>query len=336
MPATVAALPKPKLLDRVRQCIVVKGYAQSTADTYCHWIKRFILFHDKRHPDTMAVPEVEQFLTYLSEIEYVSASTQNQAMSALLFLYKVVLNRPLEERIQASRAKNYRHTPAVLSVAETHRLLAQLSGTKRLLAELIYGAGLRLLEGHRLRVGDVDFETMRIQIVDGKGRKDRYAILPESLRKPLTVQIAKVTAIHQDDLLHGLGRVILPRAFFKKSKEASRQLRWQFIFPSKTTFFDPKTGNSGRWHVNPSGLESAIRHATEHAGITKRVTVHTLRHSYATHMLQDGCDIRTLQVLLGHTHINTTMIYAHITDSMRTSAGSPLDRHPLKSRPDAA
>lgn len=322
-------LPKPRLLDQARQAVKVRGYAQSTEDVYCHWIKRFILFHDKRHPSTMAAKEVEQFLSYLAEIEYVSASTQNQALSALLFLYKHVLNSPLEQRVQASRAKNYRHLPTVLSVEEVRKLLCEMTGTMRLIAELTYGAGLRLLEVHRIRVGHIDFEAKRVQVLDGKGRKDRYTFLPDDLVKPLQRQLAIVAATHVDDLLKGLGSVVLPRAFARKSKEASRQLRWQFVFPSKSTFHDPRTGNSGRWHLNPTGLQSAVRDAAERANFNKRVTVHTLRHSFATHMLHDGCDIRTLQSLLGHANVNTTMLYAHIHDNFHLAARSPLDRHAL-------
>jgi integron integrase len=322
-------IPKPRLLDEVRQIIRLRGYAEATAQAYCHWIKRFILFHGKRHPNTMAVPEVEQFLGHLAEREFVSASTQNQALATLLFLYRHVLRTPLADRIQASRAKRYKHLPTVLSVDEVRRLFGAMEGTPRLMAELTYGAGLRLLEVHRIRVGHLDFDAKRIQVLDGKGRKDRYTLLPQGLVPALQRQIAGVARIHADDLGKGLGSVILPYAFFRKSKEASRQLRWQFLFPSQTTFSDPKTGNSGRWHVGPGCLQKAIRRATECAGLTKRVTVHTLRHSFATHMLRDGCDIRTLQVLLGHGHVNTTMVYAHIDDNFSLTTRSPLDRHAL-------
>jgi integron integrase len=332
-PLQLALIPKPRLLDQVRQTIKVKGYAQSTSEVYCMWIKRFILFHHKRHPNTMGILEVEQFLGHLAEKEHVSAATQNQALSALLFLYQYVLETPLPERIQAKRAKHYKHLPAVMSVDEVRRLLAELSGTQRLMAELTYGAGLRLLEVHRIRIGHIDFETQRIQIMDGKGRKDRYSFLPADLIRPIQKQVTAVATLHAQDLLNGLGSAVLPNAFFRKSKEASRQLRWQFLFPSKTTFNDPKTGNSGRWHVNPTGLQNAVRAAVEKAQMHKRVTVHTLRHSFATHMLRDGCDIRTLQTLLGHTHVNTTMLYTHIEDNFNLTARSPLDRHALHAPP---
>jgi integron integrase len=322
-------IPKPRLLDQVRQRVRARGYAQSTEDAYCYWIKRFILHHHKRHPSDMAVSEVEQFVCHLADVECVAASTQNQAISAILFLYRYVLNAPLEQRIQASRAKHYKHLPTVLSVEEVRRLLAEMTGTMRLMAELTYGAGLRLLETHRIRVGHLDFEAKRIQVLDGKGRKDRYTFLPNDLVRPIQRQLALVAETHAEDLLKGLGGAVLPRAFFRKSKEASHQLRWQFLFPSKSTFHDPKTGNSGRWHVNPSGLQLAIRHATERAHLNKRVTVHTLRHSFATHLLHDGCDIRTIQALLGHTHVNTTMLYTRIVDNFTLKARSPFDSHAL-------
>jgi integron integrase len=329
-------LPKPRLLDQVRQRVKVRGYAQSTEDAYCYWIKRYILHHNKRHPSAMAIHEVEQFLCHLADVECVSASTQNQALSAILFLYKHVLNSPLEQRIQASRAKHYKHLPTVLSVGEVRRLLAEMTGTMRLMAELTYGAGLRLLEVHCIRVGHLDFEAKRVQVLDGKGRKDRYTFLPDDLVRPIQRQLALVAETHAEDLLKGLGDVILPRAFFRKSKEASHQLRWQFLFPSKSTFHDARTGNSGRWHVNPSGLQNAVRNAAERANLNKRVTVHTLRHSFATHLLHDGCDIRTLQALLGHSHVNTTMLYAHIDDNFSLKARSPFDSHALHQAPGDA
>jgi integron integrase len=244
-------------------------------------------------------------------------------------LYKRVLRQPLDERIEMSRAKRYQHLPTVLSVDEVRRLLDGMHGTQRLMAELTYGAGLRLLEVHRIRVGHLDLDNNRLRVLDGKGRKDRITLLPLALREPLLQQLAHVAQLHAQDLNRGLGSVVLPFAFFRKSKEASRQLHWQFLFPSPTTFVDPKTGNSGRWHVNATGLQLAVSKAAALAKLHKRVTVHTLRHSFATHLLRDGCDIRTLQVLLGHTQVNTTMVYAHIDDSFSLATRSPLDRHAL-------
>ncbi len=320
-------VPKLKLLDHVRQVVRRRGYAQATADAYCHWIKRFVLFHGKRHPRDMGVAEVEQFLSHLTEQEHVSASTQNQALSGLLFLYKRVLLMPLDQRIEASRAKRYKHLLVVLSVGEIGQLLAAMQGTQQLMAQLTYGSGLRLMEVHRIRVGHLDFDHNRLHVLDSKGRKDRITLLPRGLHAALRAQMARVAQLHVVDLAKGLGSAVLPFAFFRKSSEASRQLRWQFLFPSGTTFNDTKTGNSGRWHVNETGLSSAVRKAAEAAQLNKRVTVHTLRHSFATHMLQDGCDIRTLQMLLGHSQVNTTMLYAHINDNFCLTTRSPLDCH---------
>jgi integron integrase len=320
----------PKLLDRVRQCVQLKGYASATEDAYHYWVRRFILFHRKRHPETMGPPEVEQFLTHLAESEHLSASSQNQALSALLcsallFLYKHVLHLPLSESIASARAKGYKPLPVVLSIGETRRLLDELKGTTRLMAELAYGAGLRLMEVHRLRVGHVDFESNRLQVIDSKGRKDRTTILPISLIEPLQRHLLAVRQLHIDDLNSGFGSAVLPRAYYRKSKTASRQFKWQFVFPASGLFEDQKSGNSGRWHIHSGVLQRAVRLAADRADIRKRVTVHALRHSFATHMLQQGTDIRTIQVLLGHNHVNTTMIYAHVVDNLRLSSRSPLD-----------
>jgi len=317
---------QPRLLDRVRQRIRVKGYSPATESAYVYWIKRFIFFHHKQHPELMGVDEVEEFLTHLAEREHVSSSTQNQAMSALLFLYKVVLQTPLEERIHAARAKRYQHIPTVLSVDEVRLLFEQLSGTSRLMAQLTYGAGLRLLEVHRLRVCDIDFAAKRVHVRDGKGSKDRSTLLPSSLIADLRSHLARVSALHTEDLMLGYGNSVLPRAYHLKSKGASRQFRWQFVFPATRLFHDPKTGLSGRWHVNESVLQRAVHKAADQAKIHKRVNVHTLRHSFATHLLQDGYDIRIIQTLLGHTNVNTTMIYAHIADNLGLSTRSPFDR----------
>lgn len=216
--------------------------------------------------------------------------------------------------------------PAVLSRTEVQSLLGYLPGIYRLMAEFIYGAGLRLLELHRLRVGDLDFEHRRVLVYDGKGRKDRYTLLPELLVRPLRAQIEKVVLWHKSDLGRGLGEVVLPRAYDRKNGGASRTLRWQFLFPSEKTFYDPRTGKSGRWHLNPGNLQNAVRTAVRQAGIQKRATVHTLRHSFATHILQDGCDVRTLQALLGHSHVNTTMVYLHVLENWNIKTPSPLDR----------
>ena len=274
----------------------------------------------------MGVDEVEMFLTHLAEMEHVSSSTQNQAMSALLFLYEFVLLAPLEERIQAARAKRYQRIPTVLSVNEVRWLLEHVKGTARLMAQLTYGAGLRLLEVHRLRVCDLDFHAKRVHVRDGKGRKDRSTLLPEALIPALREHLDRVSALHTEDLMLGFGNSVLPRAYHLKNKGASKQFRWQFVFPASRIFHDKVTGLSGRWHVNVSVLQRAIHKAADLAKIHRRVSVHTLRHSLATHLQQDGYDIRIIQTLLGHANLNTTMIYAHIADNLGLSTRSPFDR----------
>lgn len=324
---------EPRLLDRVRACINVKGYSPSTGNAYVFWTKKYILFHHKRHPKVMGVTEVEAFLTHLAANEKVSPSTQNQAMSALLFLYKEVLQIPLTERIESLRAKRYKRIPTVLSISEVQRLLNQLKGTTKLMAQLTYGAGLRLMEVHTLRVGDIDFDALRIHVRDGKGRKDRSTLLPKSLVPSLRTHLNRVSVLHTEDLLLGKGRSILPDAYFLKSSNASSQFRWQFAFPSMKLFHDQRTGVSGRWHVNSSVLQKAVRDAVLQAKIHRHASVHTLRHSFATHLLQDGYDIRIIQSLLGHSNVNTTMIYAHIVDNLELTTSSPLDKILANSRP---
>jgi len=318
---------EPRLLDRLRQKIQLKGYSRATEDVYAYWAKRYILFHGKRHPGEMALPEIEQFLSDLASKKHVSASAQNQALYALRFLYKRVLDKPVDVTINAFKAKRYDFIPTVLSVSEVRRLFSAMSGTRRLMAELTYGAGLRISETHRLRVQDIDFATKRILVRDGKGRKDRFTLLPESLVGPLQKHLLKVKSLHVADLASGFGASIMPRAYARRMSHASKAFVWQFVFPSKSLFHDRKSGISGRWHVNVSTLQRAVQAAAKTADIRKRVSVHALRHSFATHLLEGGCDIRQIQLLLGHTHVNTTMIYAHIVDAHRLRVRSPLDQY---------
>lgn len=320
------AIQKPKLLDQVRAKIRLKGYARSTEQAYCHWVRHYVLFHDKRHPLQMGAGEIEAFLSYLASERNVSSSTQNQALAALAFLYKEVLERPLERPIDALRAKKYKRIPSVLSTDEIKRLLCALSGMRLLMASLAYGAGLRLSETLALRIQDIDFANHRILVRNGKGRKDRLTLLPTNLVQPLQSHLLKVKALHVDDLGRGYGASVVPQAYARHKPTASKDFTWQFVFPSSAFFHDAKSGVSGRWHVNPSTLQDAIRRAATQAGISKRVTVHTLRHSFATHMLEDGCDIRSIQALLGHAHINTTMIYTHLVDDRQLTMTSPYDR----------
>lgn len=318
---------QPRLLERLASKIRLKGYSRSTEKNYVYWVKRYILYHGKRHPDDMGATEVEAFLSFLVSREQASASTQNQALSALLFLYKHALDKPLGLVSSGMRAKRYDYIPTVLNVAEVQNLFNHLSGTVRLMAELTYGAGLRVSETLGLRVQDLDFHNKRILVRDGKGRKDRFTLLPVSLIAPLQQHLVMVKALHVKDLASGYGASVLPRAYAKRRFHARKDFIWQFVFPSRALFHDKKSGVTGRWHVHKSTLQKAIQQASKGAGIQKRVSVHTLRHSFATHLLQSGCDVRRIQALLGHTHINTTMIYAHIMDGQQLGVTSPLDHH---------
>ncbi len=317
---------KPRLLDRLRSKIRLKGYSRATEKCYAYWAKRYVLFHGKRHPAEMGVQEVETFLSNLVSREQVSAATQNQALSALLFLYRHVLDKPLD-RIKALKAKHYQHIPTVLTVDEVQSLFGSMSGTMRLMAELVYGSGMRISETHGLRIQDIHFSTRCILVHDGKGRKDRFTLLPERLIKPLHRHLLKVKALHVNDLAAGYGASVMPRAYAKRMSRARKDFIWQFVFPSHARFHDKDTGVSGRWHIHTSTLQKSVQRAARVAGLRKRVTVHTLRHSFATHLLQDGCDIRKIQALLGHAHINTTMMYVHIMDAQQLAVVSPLDRH---------
>jgi integron integrase len=324
---------EPRLLDMLRSKVRLRGYSRSTERNYAYWARRYILFHDKRHPAEMGVTDVEAFLTNLAAQENASASTQNQALSALLFLYKHVLKQPIETPVKALRAKRYDFIPTVLTIDEVQKLFAGLSGTQRLMAELTYGAGMRISETHNLRVQDLDFSSKRILVRDGKGRKDRLTILPHRLIAPLQRHLVKVKELHVTDLARGYGASVMPRAYAKRMPHASKDFIWQFVFPSSSIFHDRSTGISGRWHVHTSTLQKAIQRAARTADIRKRVSAHALRHSFATHLLQGGCDVRRIQTLLGHTHINTTMIYAHIVDGQQLSVVSPLDSHVSTGRP---
>jgi integron integrase len=316
---------KPRLLDQVRTKIRIKGYSQSTEKSYLNWIRRYILFHGKQHPLEMGAYNIEIFLSHLAIEEKVSPSTQNQALSALLFLYREVLGVEIQEQLTPTWAKKRKRIPVVMTVNETKLLFNQMAGIHRLVSELLYGSGMRLMEGLTLRVKDLDFEMKQIRIYDTKGDHDRLTVLPKVLVPQLRIHLEKVKQIHQRDLSQGYGRTILPGAYDKKSPSASTDIRWQFFFPASRIFHDQKTGNEGRWHLHQSAVQRAVKTAATKAGILKRITPHVLRHSFATHMLASGCDIRTLQSLLGHKSLDTTMIYAHILSHMRLAAQSPLD-----------
>lgn len=316
---------KSRLLEQVRLALRRKHYALSTERCYLQWIRRFILFHGKRHPRHMGTPEVEMFLTHLAARAQVAASTQNQALSALLFLYNEVLHHPLEEPIKALRAKRRKSLPTVLSRTEAQRLLDSMRGRNQLMAQLLYGSGLRISECLRLRVKDLDFEQKQILVRDGKGAKDRITMLPLVIFQPLQRHLRYVHALHQRDILNRLGSVYLPYALARKYPNAAQAWIWQWVFPSRTLSRDPRSGTLRRHHVSRSALSRAIRTASKMANIQKHVTPHTLRHSFATHLLENGYDIRTVQELLGHKNVKTTMIYTHVLNRGGIAVHSPLD-----------
>ena len=321
-----APLPeRPRLMDQVRERLRVKHYSIRTEQVYTDWIKRFILFHGKRHPEGMGAPEVETFLTDLAVRGKVSASTQNQAKSALLFLYREVLGLELPWLDNITQAKIPERLPVVLTVAESRAVLDRLSGSHWLVASLLYGAGLRLMEALRLRVKDVDFAGHEIVVREGKGFKDRVTMLPTSVVDPLKQHLEKVRLLHQKDLAAGLGEVYLPYALGKKYPGAGREWGWQYIFPSIKHSIDPRSNVTRRHHLDEKGIQRAMKQAVRDAGIVKPATPHTLRHSFATHLLQSGYDIRTVQELLGHKDVSTTMIYTHVLNRGGKGVQSPLD-----------
>jgi integron integrase len=300
LPPFAHAAASPKLLDRVHLALRARHDSPRTEEAYVGWIKRFILFHNKRHPTEMAEAEINAFLTHLAINKKVSASTQNQALSALLFLYRHVLHREIGNLGEVIRARKAKRLPVVLSRGEVIAVLSHLRDDKWLMASLMYGAGLRLMECLRLRVQDVDSARNEILIRDGKGGNDRVTMLPESLKKPLEEHLRRVKAVHEKDLAGGWGRVPLPDALDRKYPSASREWRWQWVFPQEHRWVNPKTGEQGRHHVDESILQKAFKQAVTKAGLTKRATSHTLRHSFATHLIEGGYDIRTVQELLGH------------------------------------
>ncbi|RME11273.1 MAG: integron integrase [Ardenticatenia bacterium] len=315
----------PKLLDRVRQVLRRKHYSYRTEQAYIQWIKRYILFHNKRHPKEMGAPEIEAFLTHLAVEEHVAASTQNQALSALFFLYRDVLGQDLDLSINAVRAKKPKRLPTVLTRQEVQRVFAHLTGLHLLIAQLLYGSGLRLMECLRLRVKDLDFEQFQVIVRDGKGQKDRVTVLPQALVEPLQRQVQHVQHVHQQDLARGYGAVFLPDALARKYPNAEREWIWQWVFPSARLSVDPRADVVRRHHVDPTTVQKAVRRAAQAAGINKRVSPHTFRHSFATHLLEAGYDIRTVQELLGHKNVKTTMIYTHVMRKGPYAVRSPLD-----------
>jgi integron integrase len=316
----------PKLLDQVRARIRVKHYSIRTEDQYVFWIKRFIYFHDKRHPREMGATEVEAFLSDLAVNGRVAASTQNQALSALLFLYREVLEIALPWLDNITRAKPSKHLPVVLTTAEVRAVLDRMDGTYGLMARLLYGTGMRLMECVRLRVKDVDFGRNEILIRDGKGAKDRVTMLPAALATPLQDHLVRRRIIYEDDLRDGRAEVWLPDALEKKYPNAPTEWGWQFVFCSGSHSTDPRSGRVRRHHIDEKLLQRAMKKAVTAARLAKPATPHTLRHSFATHLLESGQDIRTVQELLGHSDVSTTMIYTHVLNKGGRGVTSPLDR----------
>ena len=325
-PASPKTHPEaPRLLHQVRDKIRLKHYSIRTEQAYTDWIRRFILFHKKRHPAEMGAVEVEQFLTHLAVAGKVSASTQNQAKSALLFLYRDVLAIELPWLDGMAQAKTGKRLPVVLTVQETLRLLDKLEGTTGLIARLLYGSGMRVMEGVRLRVKDIDFERCELIVREGKGNKDRVTMLPQSLVAPLQQHLVRVKALHTQELAEGFGDVYLPFALSRKYPAAGHEWHWQYVFPAAKRSLDPRGEIERRHHVSDQAVQRAVRQAARDAGLNKPATPHTLRHSFATHLLQSGYDIRTVQELLGHKDVQTTMIYTHVLNRGGRGVVSPLD-----------
>jgi integron integrase len=316
---------KPKLLDQVRQLMRLRHYSLRTEEAYVGWIRRYILFHGKRHPGELDEKDVSDFLSSLAIKGRVAASTQNQALNALLFLYKEVLRRELGFVGNALRVKRPPKMPVVLSPAEALAVLSHLDGQYRLMAQLLYGSGLRLLECLRLRVKDVDLHYLHITVRDPKGGRERKTMLPVSLAGSLRQHLEKVKARHQQDLAEGFGSVHLPDALERKLPGAAREWAWQYVFPSERRSVDPRTGIERRHHVNEKNLQNAVKTAVRKAQLSKAASCHTLRHSFATHLLENGYDIRTVQELLGHKDVSTTMIYTHVLNRPGIGVKSPLD-----------
>ena len=319
------SIPPTKLLDRVRQSIRLKGYSIRTEKTYVSWIKQFILFHGKRHPQDMGKPEIEAFLTYLVMKRNVAFSTQNQAFNSILFLYNHVLDVEMPEDINACRSKKPVRVPTVMTREETLKLIGSMHGTHQLMAKLMYGCGLRVIECVRLRVKDVDFAMKQIVVRDGKGKKDRITVLPDGAKPLLEEHLVYVKRLHQSDLATGYGRVYLPYALARKYPNADRQWGWQYVFPAKALSKDPRSGMKRRHHLHDSSIRKAIQKAAKLCEIIKPVSCHTLRHSFATYLLENGYDIRTVQELLGHKDVKTTMIYTHVLNRGGKGVRSPLD-----------
>jgi len=315
-----------KLLDQYREALRLKHYSQRTEKTYITWVRSYILFHKKRHPKEMGILEIREFIAHLVIEKKVSASTHNQALSSILFLYRHVLHIPLEETSLAEfRPHKAKTVPVVMSKAEVKSVVANMTGVYKLIAQIMYGGGLRVMETMRLRIKDIDFANHQVIIRDGKGEDDRSTILPESLIEPLKIYLEQVKMIHAKDLAKGFGSVYMPFALEYKYPNASKDWIWQYVFPAATLSREKETGITRRHHLHETAVQKAVQEAVRLANIDKHVTPHTFRHSFATHLLQSNYDIRTIQELLGHKDVKTTMIYTHVVQRGGSGVKSPLD-----------
>lgn len=324
--ARLADAPPLRLLDQVRARARYRHFSVRTEEAYVGWIKRFVLFCDKRHPRDVGAREVEEFLTHLAVTRKVAASTQNQALSALLFLYRDVLGAELPWLDGIVRANAPKRMPVVLTCKEVAQLLAQMQGTTQLMAQLMYGTGLRLMECVRLRIKDVDFGANQIMVREGKGFKDRVTMLPAAICLALRQHLHRVKARHDRDVANGLGEVFLPAELARRFPGAAREWMWQYVFPSASVRRDPRDSAMRRYHADEKSLQRAMQNASRLAGILKPASPHALRHAFATHLLEAGYDIRTIQELLGHTDVRTTMVYAHVLNRGGNEIASPLDK----------
>src|SRR5581483_80667 len=315
----------PKLLDQVREVIRLKHYSIRTEQSYLAYIKRFILFHNKRHPAEMGEDEIRAFVSDLASNKSVAASTQSVALSALLFLYRDVLKKELPFVRNIERAKQPERLPVVFTRSEVKEILGRLEGVNLLIASLLYGSGLRLMDALRLRVKDIDFQLNQITVREGKGNKDRVTMLPASIKQNLQTHLARVKRQHTDDLRDGFGEVFLPNALEKKYLNATKEWRWQYVFPADRISVDPRSGRRRRHHIGEDSIQRSIKSAINRAHVHKNGSSHTFRHSFATHLLEDGYDIRTVQELLGHKDVSTTMIYTHVLNRGGRGVRSPLD-----------
>lgn len=318
-------MAKSKLLDQVREEIRRRNYSYKTEQAYISWIVRFVKYHGTVHPKKLKDSDVEKFLNYLANDQNVAAGTQNQALCALVFLYKEVLGEKVVILDNLQRAKKPKLLPVVLSVKEISILFEHLNGIAALICKLLYGSGLRISECLRLRVQDVDFDYEQLWVRSGKGQKDRVSLLPQKCIQEVKDQIEKVALLHQKDLAGGCGKALLPKALSKKYPDEDKELRWQYLFPSKIISEDPRSGLKHRYHLSNRYVQKRLKKAAKKAGLNKKITCHTLRHSFATHLLQNGYDIRTVQELLGHKSLKTTMIYTHVINKGGNYIKSPVD-----------